>query len=99
MGSIEPFAPDGRVPSDPSGAAEADGHLPVLDDDGDGAPAGAVLEHPREIGGVLLDVDVLERDVPPLIVFTGGLRVGSSVLAEDLNHVSIVLARRIVRRT
>jgi hypothetical protein len=57
-----------------------------------------VLEHPREIGRILLDVDVLERDVPPLIVVTGGLRVGSGILAEDVNHLAIVLARRIARR-
>ena len=72
-----------------SGPAEADRHLPVFDDDWHGAAAEAVLEHPLEIGWILLDVDVLERSVPPLIIVTGGLRVGSSVLAEDVNHESI----------
>ena len=83
-------APHGRA-SHPSRAAEADRHIPiVLDDDGNPALTLAVRQHPVEIGLVLLDVDVLERDVPPLIVVTGGLRVGSGVLAEDVDHGSIV---------
>jgi hypothetical protein len=85
------FAPD-RSGSDPSGPAEADRHLAVVDDDRDGAAAFAELEHARELRGVLLDVDVLELDMPPCIVVTGGLRVGSRVLAENLDHHPIVEA-------
>jgi hypothetical protein len=55
-----------------------------------------MLEHPREVGGVLLDVDVFERDVPPGVLFTGGFRVGSGVLAEDQNrHTWILLPGRV----
>jgi hypothetical protein len=43
----------------------------------------AVAEHALERCRILLDVQILDRDVPPIKVFTGGLRVGSSVLAED----------------
>ena len=71
---------------DASGAAEPDRHLVPVHDHRHGAPSAAVAEHPFEFRGVLLDVDVLERDVPPLVVVTGGLRVGSSVLAEDIDH-------------
>ena len=73
-----------------SGTAEPDRHLAVLDDDRDGAAAFAELEHPLQRVSVFLDVDVSERDLPPCIVVTGGLRVGSGVLAEDLDHSSIV---------
>jgi hypothetical protein len=76
--------------SDASSSAESDRHPIVVDDDGHGAAALAVAEHALELRGVFLDVDVLERDMPPLIVVTGGLRVGSSVLAEDVDHALIV---------
>jgi hypothetical protein len=82
-----------------SSTSEADGHLSVFHDDRNGAATRAVLEHSREIRGILLDVDVLEREVPPLVVVTGGLRVWSGVLAEDVNHLVIVLAHRIAWRT
>src|SRR5215471_4783517 len=71
---------------DASGAAETNRDLVAFDDDRHGAPAAAVGEHALKLGGVLLDVDVLERDVPPLIIGPGGLRVGSGVLAEDVDH-------------
>jgi hypothetical protein len=48
-----------------SGAPEADRHLVCLDDDRHGPAALAELEHPRELSRILLDVDVLELDVPP----------------------------------
>jgi hypothetical protein len=76
--------------SDPSGPAESDRHPIVVDDDRHGATALAVAQHALEFGRVFLDVDVLERDMPPLIVVTGGLRVGSSVLAKDVDHGLIV---------
>src|ERR1051325_6582005 len=75
---------------DSSGAAKTDRDLVPVDDDRDGAPPLAELEHPLQLRGVLLDVDVGELDMPPCIVVTGGLRVGSGVLAEDLDHPSIV---------
>lgn len=71
---------------DASGAAEADGHLLPVHNHRNGAAALAEAEHPFKFHGVLLDVDVLERDMPPLVIITGGLRVGSSVLAEDVDH-------------
>ena len=73
--------------SNASGAPEADRHLVSLDDDRHRAAALAELEHPREFSHVFLDVDVLELDVPPCIVVTGGLRVGSGIFAEDLDRV------------
>ena len=75
-----------RRPLHASGSAESDRHLPVLDDDGNVAAAFRVAEHPVEPGGALVDVDVLERDLPPLTVLTGGLRIRSGVLAEDVDH-------------
>lgn len=75
---------------DPSGAAEADGHLIVVDDHRHRAATLAVDEHAREGRLVLLDVEILERYVPPLKVVTGGLRIRSGVLAEDEDHGGIV---------
>jgi hypothetical protein len=69
-----------------SGAAEADGHLFPVHNHRNGPPAAAVAEHPFKFRGVFLDVYVLERDMPPLVIITGGLRVGSSVFAEDVDH-------------
>jgi hypothetical protein len=77
---------------DPSSAAETDCDLVVLDDHRHGATPVGVAEHPLKLRRVLLDVDVLERDMPPLIVVTGGLRVRSGVFAEDVNHPAIVSA-------
>jgi hypothetical protein len=79
--------------SDPSSPAESDRHPIVVDDDRHGAAALAEGEHALELRRVFLDVDVLERDMPPLIVVTGGLRVGSSVLAKDIDHGFIVRVR------
>jgi hypothetical protein len=75
---------------DPSSAAEPDRHLIAVNDHGHRAPPVAEREHALQIRRVLLHVDVLERNLPPLKVVTGGLRVRSSVLAEDVNHVLIV---------
>jgi hypothetical protein len=76
--------------SDPSGAAEADRDLVAVDDYRHRAAAVAEAEHPLQFRRVLLDVDVFERDMPPIEVLPGGLRVGSSVLAEDRDHPAIV---------
>ena len=73
---------------DTSGAAKPDGHLPLVHDDGHGATTVAEAEHPLELAGILLDVDVFDLDMPPLVVVTGGLRVGSGVLAENVDHTS-----------
>src|SRR5262249_29639048 len=60
-------AAGGRL--DPSGAAEADGDGPVVaENHRDGAAAGGVAEHAFELRRLLLDVDVFDIDVPPLIV-------------------------------
>ena len=79
--------------SHPSRPAEADRHLLVVDDHRHAALAFGVAEHPLQLRGAFLDVDVLERDLPPLMVFPGGLGVGSGVLAEDVDHPVIVRAR------
>ena len=70
----------------PSSAAKANRHLAVFDDHRNRAAALAVAEHPLEGGRIFLDVQILEPDVPPIEVFTGGLGVGSSILAEDQDH-------------
>jgi hypothetical protein len=49
-----------------------------------------MLQHPLQIGGVLLDVEVLKVDFALGVVLTGRLRVGSTVLAEDQHHDAIV---------
>jgi hypothetical protein len=87
LGGIGRVSHRARRWSDASGAAEADGHLAsVVDDDRNGAAAHRVAEHALQLFGVLLDVDVLERNVPPFMILPGGLRVGSGVLAKDVNH-------------
>src|SRR6266487_1676354 len=73
---------------DTSGAAKPDGHVSLVHDDGYGATTVAEAEHPLELAGTLLDVDVFDLDMPPLVVVTGGLRVGSGVLAENVDHTS-----------
>src|SRR5262249_62049464 len=77
------------VSSNASSAAEADRHLLAVDDHRNGAPTLGVAEHPVQIGWLLLDVDVFERNMPPLIVVTGGSSVGSSIFAENHNHDSL----------
>jgi hypothetical protein len=77
-----------------SGAAEPDRHLIAVNDHRNRAAAIAEPEHPLQPRLVFLDVDVLERNLPPLKVVTGGLRVRSGVFAEDENHVSILLRVR-----
>jgi len=82
-----PFGRARRSWLDPSSAsAEPDDHLVAVDDDRHVALAFAVLQHSLEACRVLLDVDVLERDSPPLIIVTGGLGVGSTVFAENQDH-------------
>src|SRR5260370_37761764 len=53
----------------------------------------AVSQHPFELGGVLLDVDVLERHATPLVVVAGGLRVGAAILAINDDHAYSLAAR------
>jgi putative transposase len=74
-----------------SGAAESDRDRAIVGQNHRHRTAAlAQAEHPIELGRVFLDVDVLERDVPPTEVVTGGLCIGSRVLAEDDRHLSIV---------
>ena len=75
---------------DASGAAEPDRDLIAVHDHRYGAAPLAEPEHALELGRVFLDVDVLERHVPPIKILTGGLGVGSGVLAEDVDHTVIV---------
>ena len=79
-----------RQRSDPSSAAEADGHLLAIDDHWHLPAPLAEAEHPLEGGLVLFDVDVLELHTAPGVVRTGRLRVGSGILAEDVDHRDIV---------
>lgn len=57
---------------DPSRAPETDRHLAVFDDDGDLPASTRGAEHLLETGGILLDVDVTNRDLPLLVILTGG---------------------------
>ena len=86
-----PSAP-ARGASDASGAAEADRHLAVFDDHRHGPAPLRVTEHALERRRVFLDVHVTDRNMPPLIVVPGGLRIRSGVLAENLDH-SFILRR------
>jgi hypothetical protein len=74
---------------DASGAAEADRDLIAVNDHRHCAAPVAVHQHAREGRGVLLDVEVLERNMPPLKVVTGGLRIRSGVFAEDGDHAAL----------
>jgi hypothetical protein len=90
-GSVEqPSGAPARGASDASRTAEADCHLAVFDDHRHGAAPFRVAEHALERSRVFLDVDVRDRNMPPRIVVPGGLRIGSGVLAENLDHSSIV---------
>ena len=80
---------------DASRAAETDRHLIAVDDHRHGTAPAAVPQHALEPRRALLDVDVLERNVPPLKVVTGGLCVGSSVFAKDVDHGDIVGRHRL----
>ena len=80
----------GAKGSDASGAAESDRDAVAVHNYRHRASSVGVLEHALQAGGIPLDVDVLELNVPPLIVGPGGLRVGSGVLPEDVNHTRIV---------
>jgi hypothetical protein len=73
-----------------SGAAEPDGHLIAVDNHRHGAAPVAEGQHALQVGRVAFDVDVLERNLPPAKILTGGLRIRSSVLAEDVHHPSIL---------
>ena len=73
-----------------SGAAETHRHVSVVDNHRNGAAPITEAEHALELGRTFLDVDVFEVDMPPLVLVTGGLRIGSSVLAEDENHPPIL---------
>src|SRR5262249_30118770 len=82
--------PTGRPRLDASRAAEADRHGAVVHDHRNGASALGEAEHALELRRILLDVDVLERHVPPLTILPGGLRIRSSVLAKNRDHPPIV---------
>ena len=75
--------------SDLSGAAEADGHLAILDNHGNFAPAVGQLHHAFDTGVVFQDVDVVEGNFAPGEVRTGSRSKGSKVLAvyrDDFCH-------------
>jgi hypothetical protein len=74
-----------------SSAAEPDRHLIAVNNHRNRASPFAESEHALELRRGFLDVDVLEQNLPPLKVVTGGLRIGSGVLAEDQDHVPILL--------
>jgi hypothetical protein len=80
--------------SDSSRAAEADRHLIAVNNHRHDAAPLAEPEHPLELRRVLLDVDELERNMPPLKVVTGGLRIRSSLFAEDVDHGPLSHQRR-----
>jgi hypothetical protein len=87
---IQVFSRSNRARLHASGAAEPDRHLIAVDDHRDRPPPVAEGQHALKLRLALLDVDVLERGLPPLKVVTGGLRIRSGVFAEDENHGSIV---------
>jgi hypothetical protein len=60
--------------------------LVALDDDGNAPLALRMNEHALEAANVVPHIHELERHVPPGEVLTGGFRVGSRVLAEDVDH-------------
>ena len=71
---------------DASRTAEPDRHFGAVQDDRYVPAPPGHGEHAIERRSILLDVDVLELDTPPDMVLTGGQRVGSRVLAEDVDH-------------
>jgi hypothetical protein len=77
--------------SDASSATETHRHFAVFDNHGNRTAAVAEAEHALEPDRVFLDIDVFDVDMPPLVVVTGGLRVGSRVLSEDVHHSPILL--------
>jgi len=87
--NISHFALELSARLDASSAAEADGDLVAVNDHGHRAASVAVHEHARKGRGVLLDVEVLERNVPPLKIVTGGQRIRSGVFAEDVDHAAL----------
>src|SRR5260221_6391378 len=67
--------------SDGAGAGESHRDLAVVDDHGDDPAALGVAQellHPLRVG---LHVDVLRRDIAPLVIVPRRLRVAASVLA------------------
>ena len=79
--------PATRSPLDASSAAEADRHFPAFDDHRHFPPPARVLEHPLQVGWILLHVDVLERHLALLVVVARGERVGAGVLSENQHFV------------
>jgi hypothetical protein len=82
-----PFVPNGL---DPSRSAKPDRDLAFVDDHRHRASPVGEPEHPLELVRFLLDVDVFDLDMPPLVIVTGGSGVRSTVLAEDDDHLPIV---------
>jgi hypothetical protein len=72
-----------RALLDSSGAAVADGDLPVLDDHGDPALPLRVAEHLVEVGLRRLDVAVIDGVSLPGIRLTGVGGVGSAGFSKD----------------
>jgi hypothetical protein len=97
MGASVVAAADGSV-LDPSGAAKSDGDPVAVRDDRDVSASLGEREHPLERRRVVLHVDILELDAPPCMVVTGGRRVRSGVLAEDVDHGSLRRNRQSVNR-
>ena len=92
-GTRAPHEDRRRRSSDPSGPAESDRHpAGIVDDHWHLACPERVLEHPRQGRAVLLHVVILEGLLPPLVFVTGGARVGSRVLAVDVDHGPNLLA-------
>jgi hypothetical protein len=57
---------------DSSSPAEPDCHFAVIDDHGHLPASARGGEHLLEAGGILLDVNVTNRDLPLLVILTGG---------------------------
>src|SRR5512143_2177454 len=77
------WAADAVGRSDLSGAAEADGHLAILDDHGNLSPAMGELHHALETSVVFQDIDIVKRNFAPGEVRTGSRSKSSQVLAVD----------------
>lgn len=86
----------GRRPPalDFSGAAEADGDFPGLDEDGHVASPLGELQHLRKSLFVLQHVYILERNFAASVRLPGAGGVGSEIFSEDQNlfvHFAVVV--------
>ena len=96
--SVPTLAPDGamtgvvccrhrRQALHRSRSTEPDGDALTLHDDRHVAAPEGVREHPLKAGCILLDVDVLERNLPLGVVLTGRHGVRSGILSENVDHL------------